>query len=381
MKTEPEKIIVGISQGDINGIGYEVIIKALADPRLLDMCTPIIYGSSKIAAYHRKALNINNFSLNSVREPADANPKRPNIINCLDDNARVELGKSTQIAGTASIQALDKALEDLQNGLIDVLVTAPVNKHNIEIKDYKFNGHTDYIAEKTGNQKPLMLMIGEKIKIGVVTGHIPLSEVPQQISIEKIVEKLEILNRTLIQDLNIPKPRIAVFGLNPHAGDNGLLGNEEIEIIIPAIEQAKEKGIMALGPYPADGFFGSPKYLGFDAILAMYHDQGLIPFKAMEFETGINYTAGISIIRTSPAHGTAYEIAGEGIASPDSFRQAIYWACDIFNNRKQYKLLLENKMDENIKPKSLRYTKDESLEDVVEKLKEKNIEPIETIIE
>lgn len=336
------KIKIGISQGDINGISYEVIMKTLIDPRIMEMCTPIIYGSPKVAAYHRKALNINNLSLNHVRTPKEANPARAHVLNCIDDNVRVELGKSTHIAGEASFMALDRATTDLQEGLIDVLVTAPINKDNIQSKNFNFPGHTEFLAQKFKAPDYLMLMVSETMKIGLVTTHLPISEVAKTITKEVILSKIRIISKSLQQDFGIARPRIAVFGLNPHAGDNGLLGKEENEIILPAIIQAKKEGVIALGPYPADGFFGSQDYRKFDAILAMYHDQGLIPFKLASFERGVNYTAGLPFIRTSPAHGTAYSLAGEGKASPDSFRQALYLAIDIHKNRQIHEEITKN---------------------------------------
>lgn len=337
-----DTIKVGISHGDINGISYEVIMKTLLDPRIMEMCTPIIYGSPKVAAYHRKALNINNLSLNHVRSPKEAGPGRAHVLNCIDDNIRVELGKSTPDAGEASFMALDKAVTDLQEGLTDVLVTAPINKDNIQSEKFNFPGHTEFLAQRFNSPNFVMLMVSETMKVGLVTTHLPLSKVAEHITKEVILSKLRIISQSLQQDFAITRPRIAVFGLNPHAGDNGLLGNEEKEIIIPAITQAKKEGIIALGPYPADGFFGSENYRKFDAILAMYHDQGLIPFKLASFERGVNYTAGLPFVRTSPAHGTAYSLAGEDKASPDSFRQALYLALDIFKNRKIYDEISKN---------------------------------------
>lgn len=335
-------IKVGITHGDINGIGYEVIMKTLLDPRILEMCIPIIYGSPKVAAYHRKALNINNLSFNHVRSAAETHFKKINILNCIDDNARVELGKSTRDAGESSFNALDAACKDLEEGLIDVVVTAPINKDNIQSEHFNFPGHTEYLAERFKANDYAMLMVSETMKMGVVTTHMPISKVAESLSKEAILSKIRIIAKTLQQDFSITKPRIAVFGLNPHAGDNGLLGTEENDIILPAIIQAKKEGIIALGPYPADGFFGSDDYRKFDAILAMYHDQGLIPFKLASFERGVNYTAGLPIIRTSPAHGTAYSLAGEDKASPESFRQALYLAIDIHKNRKIYEEISAN---------------------------------------
>ena len=337
-----DKIVVGISHGDINGISYEVIIKSLMDNRLFDFCVPVVFGSAKVAAYHRKALNIANFSFNNVKSAEEANLKRANIINCLDDNVRVELGKSTPVAGEASFISLEQAVKSIKERKIDVLVTAPINKDNIQSDQFNFPGHTEYLTKESKADESLMLMVSENLKIGVVTGHIPISEVPEALSVENILKKLRIMNQSLIQDFRIRKPKIAVLGLNPHAGDNGLIGTEEIDIIIPAIEKAKEENILALGPYPADGFFGSNHFNKYDAVLAMFHDQGLTPFKALAFDSGVNFTAGLDFIRTSPGHGTAYEIAGQGKATPESFRNAIYLACDIFRNRTEYKEITRN---------------------------------------
>jgi 4-hydroxythreonine-4-phosphate dehydrogenase len=335
-------IKVGITHGDINGISYEIIMKTLLDQRILEMCTPIIYGSPKVAAYHRKALNINNLSLNHVRTPKEAGPGRAHVLNCVDDNVRVELGKSTPVAGKASFMALDKAVSDMQKGLLDALVTAPINKNNIQSEDFNFPGHTEFLARRFEAEDYVMLMVSENMKIGLVTTHLPISEVALNITKEAVLSKLRIISCSLQKDFAIGRPRIAVLGLNPHAGEGGLLGKEENEVIIPAIVQAKKEGIIALGPYPADGFFGSADYRKFDAILAMYHDQGLVPFKLNSFEIGVNYTAGLPIIRTSPAHGTAYSLAGENKASADSFRQALYLAVDIYKNRQIYDEISKN---------------------------------------
>lgn len=331
-----EKIKVAITQGDINGIGYEVIFKTLADPKITELYIPVIYGSSKVAAYHRKALNISNFSLNNILSGEEVHPKRVNIVNCLDDNVRVELGKATETGGIAAFEALKKAVEDLKNGFVDVLVTAPVNKNVIFSERFNFPGHTEYLAEQFNTSSYIMLMVSPKLKVGVVTGHIPLRDVAGLLTMERILDKIRVLDKTLRIDFTIRKPRIAVLGLNPHAGDNGLIGNEEINIITPAIEVAREEGIMALGPYPADGLFGSGDVGKFDAVLAMYHDQGLAPFKSIAFSEGVNFTAGLPVVRTSPDHGTAFEIAGENKADESSFREAVYLAIDVFKRRKMH---------------------------------------------
>ncbi|HEX2974447.1 MAG TPA: 4-hydroxythreonine-4-phosphate dehydrogenase PdxA [Bacteroidales bacterium] len=339
---EKKPIIAGISQGDINGIGYEVIIKALSDPLITDICTPVVYGSPKVAAYHRKALNINNFSFNNIRTAEEAHAKKANMINCLDDNIRVELGKSTPQGGEAALSSIEKAVEDVMKGKTDVLVTAPIDKHNIQSKDFQFKGHTDYLKSKTGVEEVLMFMIGESMRIGVVTDHVPLRIVPELITVDILLRKMRLMNQSLIIDFGIRKPRIAVLGLNPHAGDNSLLGTEEAEVITPAVMQAQKEGIMAFGPFPADGFFGAGSFSKFDGILAMYHDQGLAPFKALSFDSGVNFTAGLPFVRTSPVHGTAFDIAGKGEASENSFRQAVYLACDIFRNRKMHAEITRN---------------------------------------
>jgi len=284
MDTGKKIIKAGITQGDINGIGYEVIIKTLSDKRITEICTPIVYGSPKLSAYHRKSLNIENFSLNIIKTPESANPKRPNVINCVSDNTRIELGKSTKESGEAAFASLEAATDDLIEGKIDVLVTAPINKNSIQSDKFNFPGHTEYLQKKSNSEDVLMLMLGEQMRIGTVTGHIPLKDVANVITEELILKKLRILNETLLKDFLIRKGKIAVLGLNPHAGDGGVIGEEEKNIIIPAVDKARDEGIMAVGPYAADGFFGAQSYKKFDAVLAMFHDQGLAPFKAIEFD-------------------------------------------------------------------------------------------------
>jgi len=331
-----QKIKIGITQGDINGIGYEIIIKGLLDPRILEICTPIVYGSLKVAAYHRKALDIENFSLTSIKSPEEANTKRANIINCLDDDVRVELGRSTDVAGKASYTSLIRAVEDLKAKKLDALITAPINKYNIQSDNFSFAGHTEFLKDYFESNNVLMLMVSDLLKIGLITSHIPMSEVPLVINEELILNKISLLNNSLIRDFAIRKPKIAVLGLNPHAGEEGMIGQEEKDIILPAINMAKENNIYCFGPFPADGFFGSGDFKNFDGILAMYHDQGLIPFKTMVMDEGVNYTAGLPIIRTSPAHGTAFNLAGKNEASPNSFLKSIYTTCDIHKNRKLF---------------------------------------------
>lgn len=330
---EERKIRVGITHGDINGVGYEVILKAFSDPTMLELCTPIIYGSPKVAAYHRKAMDIQTtFSI--VNSRADIQDGRVNILNCTEDELKVELTKPTAEAGKAALSALEKALQDYREGVFDVLVTAPINKHTIQSDTFHFPGHTEYIEERVGKgEKALMILLKDDFRVALVTGHIPVSEISRTLTKELIMEKMAIFHRSLKQDFGIDSPRIAVLSLNPHAGDEGLIGTEEQTVIIPAMQEMMAKGVLCFGPYPADGFMGSGNYAHFDGILAMYHDQGLAPFKALAMDEGDNFTAGLPIVRTSPAHGTAYDIAGQGIASEDSFRQAIYVALDVFRNR------------------------------------------------
>ncbi len=338
-----KKIKVGITHGDINGISYEVIIKTLMDPRILELCTPVVYGSPKVAAYHRKVLNINNFSFNHIRSASEANPRRANIINCVSDDVRVDLGKPSREAGQAALAALQRAIADLQDNLIDVLVTAPMNKATIHSEEFPFPGHTEYIEQSFGETgDSLMMMVGERLRVALVTTHLPIAEVPEQITAGKVYAKARTLEESLMRDFGIRKPRIAVLGLNPHAGESGLLGREEEEQIIPAIRRLREENRLVFGPYPADGFFGAGDFARFDAVLAMYHDQGLTPFKSICFERGVNFTAGLPVVRTSPDHGTAYELAGKGKASPDSFRQALYLALDIYRNRQMHDELTAN---------------------------------------
>jgi len=339
---EEKMIRVAITQGDTNGVGYEVILKTFADPAMFELCTPIIYGSPKIAAYHRKALNLEtNFSI--INSAEEARNGRLNILACFDEEVKVELGQPSEEAGLAAFKALDRAMTDYRAGLFDVLVTAPINKATIQSPSFHFPGHTEYIETSVGDgNKALMILMNESLRVALVTTHLPIKEVSKAITKEAIIEKATIFHKTLRRDFRISNPRIAVLSLNPHAGDNGLLGSEEQEVIKPAIDELENAGIQAFGPYPADGFFGSNAYDHFDGVLAMYHDQGLAPFKTIALESGVNFTAGLPIIRTSPDHGTAYDIAGQGKADENSFRQAVYTAIDVFRNRKNYDEPLEN---------------------------------------
>ena len=333
---EEKRIKVAITHGDTNGVGYEVILKAFDDPQMLELCTPIIYGSPKVAAYHRKVLNLQtNFTI--IEKAEEAKEGKLNLLTTFDDEVKIELGTPAKEAGEAALAALDRAMTDYRSGLYDVIVTAPINKKTIQSNLFHFCGHTEYIESCVGDgNKALMILMNDVLKVALVTTHLPIKDVASAITKETIVEKAIMLNNSLKRDFGLTRPRIAVLALNPHAGDDGLLGKEENEVIMPAIAELESKGVMAFGPYAADGFFGSGNYRHYDAVLAMYHDQGLAPFKTLAQENGVTYTAGLPIVRTSPDHGTAYDIAGKGVADAQSFREAIYAAIDIYRNRKNY---------------------------------------------
>lgn len=338
---EGNTIKIGITHGDINGIGYEVILKMLDDNRILELCTPIIYGSAKIAAFYRKALGMQQQQLHQINNVAEARDGAVNIINVVGEECKVEPGQSTKEAGGAAFAALEKAVQDVSAGALDAIVTAPINKDNIQSDLFTFPGHTEYLEASVGG-KALMVLFNRDIRVALVTTHLPISKIAENITAERIVEKLKIFSDSLRSDFAIVHPRIAVLALNPHAGENGLLGSEEQDVIIPAITAAKEQGVECYGPYAADGFFGSGLFKHFDGILAMYHDQGLAPFKTMAMDSGVNFTAGLPIVRTSPDHGTGYDIAGEGKASEQSMREALYAAIDIARNRERYKEMTAN---------------------------------------
>lgn len=332
-------IRVGITEGDPNGVGYELILRTFADSSMLDLCQPVIYGHSKIAMYHKKALDVK-LPINIIASANDVVNGQVNLVDCTDKSdkeVKVELGVNSADAGYASYVALEKATQDLKNGLIDVLVTCPINKANIQNDQFHFIGHTEYLQDRLGDgSESLMILCNKLIRVALVTTHLPISEVAFSINQQKIEQKVRMLYDALIRDFNISAPRIAVLSLNPHNGEGGLLGQEEETIILPAIKSLSDAGISCYGPYASDGFFGSGNYKHFDGILAMYHDQGLAPFKALSMNDGINFTAGLPFVRTSPDHGTAYDIAGKGIANLGSFREAIFSAIDIYRNRKSY---------------------------------------------
>jgi 4-hydroxythreonine-4-phosphate dehydrogenase len=342
---EDKRYTVGITIGDFNGVGPEVIIKTLEDERIFKFCTVVIYGQKSVISYYTRHFKIQNFNVHEVTEAAPINPKIPNIINCWPEQVQINPGEATAEGGNHAMICLNAAIKDLTEGKIDVLVTGPVNKSSISQTHPDFKGQTEYISKAAGNENSMMLLVDEGLRVGLVTNHVSLKDVTGKIDINLIISKIEILNQTLKQDFLISKPRIAILGLNPHAGDNSLLGKEEKDIIAPAVNRAKEKGIIAVGPFSADGFFGMHHYRQFDAVLAMYHDQGLVPFITLSFGTGVNYTAGLNIIRTSPDHGTAFDIAGKDLASPDSLRAAIFSGIDIAEKRAAYKEMTANPVE------------------------------------
>lgn len=333
-----DRLRVGITHGDFNGVGYEVILKMLDDARILELCTPIIYGSAKIAAFYRKSLELAGpWQPVQINSATDASADAVNIINVIGQEAHITPGEASKEAGEAAFIALERAVEDLKNGHIDVLLTAPINKSTIQSDTFRFPGHTEYLAASAADgSQPLMILFNENIRVALVTTHLPIAKVPEAITTENIVEKLALFNKSLTTDFAVVKPRIAVLALNPHAGEEGLLGKEEKEIIAPAIEKARQMKIHAFGPYAADGFFGNGLYTKFDGVLAMYHDQGLAPFKTLAMDSGVNFTAGLPFVRTSPDHGTGYDIAGKNRASEESMRAALYAAIDIYRSRQAF---------------------------------------------
>lgn len=332
---ENKRLRIGITQGDINGVGYEVILKTFDNPAMLELCTPIIYGSPKVITYHRKALGMDT-TFTIINSASEASYGRINVVNCNDDEVKVELGKPSREAGKAAFEALEKAMMEYKEGLYDVLVTAPIHKEMIQSEAFAFPGHTEYIEQSIGEgAKALMILASEQLRVALVTTHLPIAKVASTLTSELIGEKIQLFDASLKTDYGINSPRIAVLALNPHAGDGGVIGNEEDTIITPAIKSMREQGILCYGPFPADGFFGNGTYNRFDGVLAMYHDQGLIPFKTLSMGEGVNFTAGLPLVRTSPDHGTALDIAGKGEASESSFRQAVYMAIDIHRNRQR----------------------------------------------
>jgi 4-hydroxythreonine-4-phosphate dehydrogenase len=365
-----EKVRVGITIGDLNGIGLEVIIKSLANRKVLDYCIPAIYASAKIVSYHKNIVGPKEFAFQSLHDAQNLNLDKINIINCWSESVNIQLGTVTQESGKYAYISLDRALQDLKDGLVDVLVTAPIHKHAMSLAEFPYTGHTEYLADKFDANRTIMLMVSDQLKIGLVTNHIPVKDITEKLSKALIIQKAQIFHKTLIQDFGIERPVMAILSLNPHAGDEGLIGKEEQDIIKPAIIELKKKGMIVGGPFAADGFFGSKEYHKMDGILAMYHDQGLVAFKSLSFGEGVNFTAGLPIIRTSPDHGTGHAIAGKNSADPSSFRKALFLALDLYRHRKQYledhknplskKELIEE--DEDERPMEDEYIKPENAE-------------------
>ncbi len=334
------KIIVGISIGDINGIGLEVILKTFEDKRMLEFCTPILFGSSKVISFHKKALQLN-INVHGIPSADKVVHGKINLVNTWKEDVKVIMGEVNKDGGKYAMKSLAATVSALKNKEVDFLLTAPINKENIQSKDFNFPGHTEYL-EANFSGKSLMILMTDELRIGLITGHIPIAKVTETITPELIEEKVNTMYHSLQQDFNISKPKIAVLGLNPHCGDKGVMGKEDEEIIKPTINKIKETGKLVFGPYAADGFFGSKTYQQFDGVLATYHDQGLAPFKALSFGNGVNFTAGLDIVRTSPDHGTGYDIAGKNKANPDSFKEALFTGLKIYKNRKEYSELKAN---------------------------------------
>lgn len=344
-----ENIIVGISIGDLNGIGSEVVLKTFEDSRMLEFCTPVIFANVKILSFAKKSLDAG-MQLHGIDSLEQIVIGKINVLNVWKESVNIEYGTNDENVGKYAIKSFVAATKALKEGLVDVLVTAPINKYNIQAEDFKFPGHTDYLDQELEGDA-LMLMVQDNLRVGLITDHIPVNEVSAHLTEALIKSKILTVKKALIQDFSINKPKIAVLGLNPHAGDGGVIGKEDDEIIRPTIKKMFESGTLVFGPYPADGFFGSNQYEKYDAVIATYHDQGLIPFKTLSFGKGVNYTAGLNKIRTSPDHGTAYEIAGKGLADHNSFKEAVYLAIDIFHSRNEYKVISENPL--KIKEKQL----------------------------
>ena len=339
MNTE-ENIKVGISIGDINGIGMEVILKTFVDKRMLELCTPVIFGSTKLISSFKKEL-FPNIQLHGISNLSQIQNGKINVLNVWNEDVELSIGESSEIGGKYAFQSLQASVKALKEGEISTLVTAPINKENIQSDDFKFAGHTEYLESELEGESLMILMSG-KLRVGLITGHIPISEISKTITPELIKSKVEVMYKTLVQDFGITRPKIAVLGLNPHCGDNGVIGKEDEEIIRPTLNSIQGEGKLVYGPFAADGFFGSKSYEQFDGILAMYHDQGLAPFKTLSFGKGVNFTAGLNEVRTSPDHGTGFDIAGKGIAEESSFKEALFTAIDIYRKRLNYKELTQN---------------------------------------
>jgi 4-hydroxythreonine-4-phosphate dehydrogenase len=331
--TQAQKPRIGITIGDLNGIGPEIIMKALADHRLFNLLTPVIYGQAKVLSFYKKNLNIEEFNYTQVRNRGQYAAKTINVVNCWEDQIEVVPGKASADAGKAAFMALQQACTDLRDGMLDGLVTAPIDKHTIHSAEFPFKGHTEYLTQFFGASESLMFMVSDQLRVALLTEHIPVKDIAASVTKERLESKIKLLEQSLRRDFGVTKPKMAVLGLNPHAGDSGLIGTEDDQVIKPVINDFRNKGKLVYGPFAADGFFATGLHTRYDGILAMYHDQGLVGFKALAFETGVNFTAGLPVVRTSPDHGTAYQIAGKNEANESSFREALYKAIEIIKVR------------------------------------------------
>ena len=330
-----DRIKVGITIGDINGIGPEVIIKTFLDDRILSLCTPIIYGASKVISYHKNIVD-DDFRFNQLKLGERPIEGKVNVANCWQEAVTINLGTATKEGGVYAIKALERAIQDLKDGYIEALVTAPINKFSMQLANFPFKGHTEFLTDAFGIKESLMFMVQDNLRVGIATNHIPIEEIAANLDKRTLTQKIQVMHDSLVKDFGLERPKIAILGLNPHAGDGGVIGEEEIQTLKPVIEELKEQGQLVMGPFAADGFFGSGAYSKFDGIMAMYHDQGLVPFKLLAFGKGTNFTAGLPIVRTSPDHGTGFDLAGKNKADPTSFRHALYSAIDLARNRKNY---------------------------------------------
>ncbi len=360
-----DKPVIGISCGDLNGIGPEIIIKTFADHRILEQCTPVIFGSNKLFNFYRKAMPDTNFAYQNIKDFSRVNHKQVNIFNCWEEELPINPGQLNSTGGLYAIKSLEAAVQAIKDGHLQGLVTAPIHKSNVQSADFNFTGHTPYLKSISNVQDVLMLLYATELKVALLTEHLPISEVAQKITRESILSKLALLHQSLRRDFGIDKPKIAVLGLNPHAGDEGLIGDEEQKIIIPAIKEAKNK-MLVFGPYSADAFFARRSYLQFDAVLAMYHDQGLIPFKTIATGEGVNFTAGLPFVRTSPDHGTAFDIAGKNMADPASFMSAVFECADLIQRRDQYDERNKNPL-RKITAEVLKNVEDERIDDPIDR--------------
>lgn len=343
-----KKIKVGISIGDLNGIGTEVVFKTFSDPLMFDLCTPVVFASTKVLSFVKNHLNLDDTTLYGINKPQEAVDGKLNVVNLWKEPVNIQFGKEDPEVGRYAFLSLKAAVQALKTEAIDVLVTAPINKQSIQSDEFNFPGHTDYLAQELGGQA-LMFMVSDTLRVGLLTDHVPLNDVAKHLTEELIIQKVKTISKSLQEDFGVVKPKIALLGINPHSGDNGLIGKEDETLLKPAIEQLKKEKILAFGPYPADGFFGSMAYKQFDAVLAAYHDQGLVPFKTLAFGGGVNFTAGLTKVRTSPDHGTAFDIAGKNLADASSFRQAVFMALDVYNNRRQFAEISENPLPNHSK--------------------------------